>query len=100
MQDIFKLKFDNEIKDIEEHFNYASDLFKSGLNQEAIDQYRICLQINDMHIPSMYKLAELCKTMGETIKVTYYEKMAKDLLTRIWDKKIELEIRKHYRNLK
>lgn len=100
MQDIFKLKFDNEIKDIEEHFNYASDLFKSGLNQEAIDQYRICLQINDMHIPSMYKLAELYKTMGETIKVTYYEKMAKDLLTRIWDKKIELEIRKHYRNLK
>jgi nucleotide-binding universal stress UspA family protein len=97
MQDIFKLKFDNEIKDIEEHFNYANDLFKSGLNQDAIEQYLICLQINDMHIPSMYKLAEIHKTMGETAKVAYYEKMAKDLLTRIWDKKIELEIRKHYR---
>ncbi len=100
MQDIFKLKFDNEIKDIEEHYNYGNDLFKSGLNKDAIDQYLICLQINDMHIPSMYKLAELYKTMGDSTKTAYYDKMAKDLLTRIWDKKIELEIRKHYRYLK
>lgn len=97
MQDIFKLKFDNEIRDIEEHYNYGNDLYKSGLNKDAIDQYLICLQINDMHIPSMYKLAELYKTMGDSTKTAYYEKMAKDLLTRIWDKKIELEIRKHFR---
>lgn len=97
MQDIFKLKFDNEIKDIEEHYNYGNDLYKSGLNKDAIDQYLICLQINDMHIPSMYKLAELYKTMDDSTKTAYYEKLAKDLLTRIWDKKIEFEIRKHYR---
>ena len=100
MQDIFKVKFDNEIKDIEEHYKNGNELFKSGLNKDAIDQFLICLQINDMHVPSMYKLAEIYKSMGETTKVAYYEKMAKDLLTRIWDKKIELEIRKHYRYTK
>jgi hypothetical protein len=45
----------------------------------------------------MYKLAELYKTLGENEKVIYYEKMAKDLLRRLWDNKIEYEIRKHYR---
>lgn len=95
-QDIFKVRFDNEIKEIETHFNNASKLAKSGLYKEAIEQYLICLQINDMHVPSIYKLAELNKILGNKEKVEYYEKMAKDLLRRLWDKKIEYEIRKHY----
>ena len=96
-QDIFKVRFDSEIKEIETHFNNASKLTKSGLYKEAIEQYLICLQINDMHVPSIYKLAELNKILGNKEKVEYYEKMAKDLLRRLWDKKIEYEIRKHYR---
>jgi nucleotide-binding universal stress UspA family protein len=97
-QDIFKLRFDNEIKEIETHFSNANRLVKSGLYNEAIGQYLICLQINDMHVPSMYKLSELYKILGNDEKVEYYDKMAKDLLQRLWDKKIENEIRKHYRS--
>lgn len=96
-QDIFKLRFDTEIKEIETHFNNACDLHKSGLYREAINQCQICLQINDMHVPSMYKLAELHKIVGDHEKVAYYEKMAKDLLQRLWDRKIDYEIRKHYK---
>ena len=96
-QDIFKIRFDNELNEIETHFSNASRLLKSGLHKEAVNQYLTCLQINDMHIPSMYKLAEVYKTLGENEKVIYYEKMAKDLLQRLWDNKIEYEIRKHYR---
>lgn len=97
-QDIFKLRLDGEIKEIETHFNNANRLTKSGFYNEAIGQYLICLQINDMHIPSMYKLVELYKITGDDEKVGYYDKMAKDLLQRLWDKKIENEIRKHYRS--
>ena len=96
-QDIIQLRFDNEIKEIEIHFKNANDLAENGFYKEAINQYMICLQINDMHIPTMYKLAEVHKIIGDNAKAGYYDNMAKDLLARLWDKKIELEIRKHYR---
>lgn len=96
-QDIIQLKFDNEIKEIEIHFKNATDLLKNGYYEEAINQFMICLHINDMHIPSIYKLAEVYRTIGYKAKAEYYDNMAKDLLARIWDKKIEEEIRKHYK---
>lgn len=96
-QNIFKLKFDSEIKEIEIHFKNAEKLEKSGLYEEAIQQCLICLQINDMHVPSMYKLSKLYKAIGDEEKVTYYDKMASKLLQRLWDKKIEYEIRQHYK---
>jgi len=96
-QNIFQLKFDSEIKEIEIHFNNADKLQKSGLYKEAIDQCLICLQINDMHVPSMYKLAKLYKILGDEAQVAHYEKMATELLRRLWGKKIEYEIRKHYK---
>jgi nucleotide-binding universal stress UspA family protein len=96
-QNIFKLKFDNEIKEIEIHFKNAEKLEKSGLYEEAIEQCLICLQINDMHVPSMYKLSNLHKVLGNDDKVEYYDKMATKLLQRLWDKKIEFEIRQHYK---
>jgi len=97
MQNIFQLRFDTEIKEIEIHFNNADKLQKSGWYKEAIDQCLICLKINDMHVPSMYKLAKLYKILGDDNQVAYYEKMADELLRRLWDKKIEYEIRKHYK---
>ncbi len=96
-QNIFTLKFDNEVKEIEIHFKNAEKLEKSGLYNEAVEQCLICLQINDMHVPSMYKLSKLYKVLGNEDKVTYYEKMASKLLQRLWDKKIEFEIRQHYK---
>lgn len=96
-QDIIQLKLDNEIKEVEIHFNNGIELVKSGFYEEAINQFMICIQINDMHIPSVYKLAELHTILGDTAKSRYFDNMAKDILTRLWDKKIEMEIRKHYR---
>jgi universal stress protein E len=97
-QDIIQLRFDNEIKEIEIHFKNANNLVENGFYKEAINQYMICLQINDMHIPTMYKLAEVHKIIGDNAKAGYYDNMAKNLLSRLWDKKIELEIRRHYRS--
>ncbi len=97
-QNIFQVKLDNEVKEIETHFNNAAKLYKSGLYNEAIDQYLKCLQINDMHVPSMYKLAKLYKILGDQEKMEHYDKMASDILRRLWDKKIEFEIRKHYKS--
>jgi universal stress protein E len=95
-QDIFQLQLDNEIREIEIHFKNGIELTESGFYKEAINQFRICLQINDMHIPTLYKLAELYKITGDLTSSDYFKNKAKEILTKLWDKKIEMEIRKHY----
>jgi len=96
-QDIIQIRFDNEIKEIETHFKNANELAENGFFEEAINQYSICLQINDMHVPSYYKLAESYRKIGNDEIADYYENKAKALLARLWDQKIEFEIRKHYK---
>jgi len=94
---IIQLKLDHDIKEIEVHFKNGEELIKNGFYEEAINQFLICLQVNDMHIPSMKKLAELYNKSGDTNKSLFYENMAKEILSKLWDKKIEEEIRRHYR---
>jgi nucleotide-binding universal stress UspA family protein len=96
-QNIVQLKIDQEIREIEEHFKYGNELLKNGFYEAAIGQFLVCLKINDMHIPSIYKLSEVYKMIGNSVKSDYYDNLAKTILARLWDKKIELEIRKHYR---
>ncbi|MCU0412912.1 MAG: hypothetical protein MUE91_00715 [Ignavibacteriaceae bacterium] len=95
--DVIQLKLDYEIKEIELHFKNGEELIKNGFYDEAINQFLICLQVNDMHIPSMKKLADLYNKSGDTNKSLFYENMAKEILSKLWDKKIEEEIRRHYR---
>lgn len=95
--DIIQLRIENEIKEIEIHFKHGNALTEDGFFEEAIKQFKICLQINDMHIPSYYKLAEVFKKIGDNSRAEHYNKTAEELLARLWDKKIEHEIRKHYR---
>jgi len=88
-KDVFHLKLDNEIKEIEVHYKNGEELIKNALYKDAIDQFLICLQVNDMHIASMNKLAEVYNKTGDTGKSQYYKKMADEIISRLWDRKIE-----------
>jgi nucleotide-binding universal stress UspA family protein len=96
MQDIIRLRFDREVSDIKNHFMEANDLVEKGKYEEAISQYLICLQINNMHIPSIYKLAVVYSLTGNNEKADYYDNMARKLLGSLWDRKINDEIRTHF----
>ncbi len=96
-RDIIQLRFDNEVKEIEYHFKNANELVDKGIYEEAINQYKICVQINNMYIPAIYKLAEVHRKIDNSAKANYYDNMAKKLLARLWDEKIEQEIRNYYK---
>jgi len=95
-KDIIQLKIDNEIREIELHFHNGNELVKNAFYQDAIIEFQKCLQINDMHIPSMYRLAKIFDKLGDVNKSEFYMKMTKEILSKIWDRKIEEEIRRNY----
>ncbi|MCM4169090.1 hypothetical protein KCTC52924_00144 [Arenibacter antarcticus] len=97
-KDILHLRFYNEVKEIETHFKKGVKLADKGEHKGAIREFTACLRINTMYIPAIYKLSEVYKLMGDEAKAIYYDNMAKELLTRLWDEKLEEKIRKHYKS--
>ncbi|GGW42708.1 universal stress protein [Arenibacter certesii] len=97
-KDILHSKFYNDVKEIERHFKKGVKLADKGKNIEAIREFTICLRINNMYIPAIYKLSEVYNVVGDEAKAIYYNNMAKELLTRLWDEEIEEKIRGHYKS--
>lgn len=50
-----------------------------------------------MHIPSLNGIAEVYSKLGNNAKAGEYKNIAREILSRIWDKKIEAKIRKFYK---
>jgi two-component SAPR family response regulator len=95
-ENILNLKIDYEISTIEKHFANAKKLEENGFFDEAEQQFKLCIQINDLHIPSLSALINLYKNLGKKDLEEKYRQKLDEILRRLWDKKIEFEIRKHF----
>jgi nucleotide-binding universal stress UspA family protein len=93
-EDFIDLKLESRIRDIETHYAIAKQLMKDGFFKESINEYKICLSINDMHIPSLYGIAKVYSKLQKPKSEAKYKDMAKEVMQRIWDQEIEIEIRK------
>ena len=95
-QNILNLKIDADISNLEKHLNQAKKLEELGYDMEAVEQLKTGLQINDLHIPTLSALIKLYDKLGEKDLSENYTRKLDEILRRLWDKKIELEIRKSY----
>lgn len=84
-EDIISLTLGTRIRDIENHCSTAKQLVKDGFFEESINEFNICLNINDMHIPSLNGLAKVYKKIGDTNNSEKYKKMANEVLAGICD---------------
>jgi len=96
-EDIINLQLETEIRDIESHYKVAQQLVDDGFYKEAINEYKICLNINDMHVPSLNGMSNIYKKLNDNQNAQKYKSMAKSVMQSIWDRKIENEIRKSYK---
>lgn len=96
-ENILNLKIESDISDLEKHFENAKKLEKNGFFAEAAEQLKICLRINDLHIPSISRLVKIYEKLGEEEEAKSYSQKLDEILRRLWDKKIEFEIRSHYK---
>jgi len=95
-ENILTLELEHRVMDMEYHSKAAQELLDKGLFKESVEEFLVCLKINDMHIPSMAGIAKAYKGMGDKQMEKSYKKMARNALTKMWDKQIETELRKHY----
>lgn len=97
MENFIELKLTAHIQDIETHFKNAKQLVKDGMFESAINEYKVCLNINEMHIPSLNGLATVYDILDMQAKAEKYRQLSKNVQARMWDRKIEAEARKFYR---
>ena len=96
-EEVYKLRIITEIDDIEQHYERGNELASLGFNTEALEQYKMCLQINDMHLPSIKALADLYENLNNESQHAYYQELSKTILTNMMNRRIEEDVRKHYR---
>lgn len=93
-EDFINLSLNTRIQGIQKHYDDAIQLTKDGFFNEAVNEFKICLSINDMHVPSLNGLSRVFLKLGDEQKSKIYKDSANQVLSRLWDKKVEEEIRK------
>ena len=92
-EDVIQLKIESEISTIKTHYKNGIDMMKEGFTPEAIHEFRMCLKINDLHIPAWNRLAEAYERIGDKTKAETCKNMAQKIRQKLWDQQAEVEIR-------
>jgi nucleotide-binding universal stress UspA family protein len=93
---LIELNVEFKIQDIKHHCNAGKQLLEDGYLDEAIEQFHICLKINNMHIPTLMGLEKTYEIMGDESKSKMFRTLASEVLNHLYDSNVEKQIRKHY----
>ncbi|WP_100613754.1 universal stress protein [Confluentibacter citreus] len=93
-EDALSLSLDSSIKDLEGYYKVGVQLLENGFYDEALGQFKACLNINNMHIPSYIQAAKVYDSINEPEKAKLYRNQAFDIKEKLSYGKIEDEVRK------
>ena len=93
-EDAISLQLETNIRNIEQLHGTAMKLMEDGFYEEAIGQFKACLNINSMHVPAYTGLAKVYEKLDQPERARVYRNNAKDIMDKIWYQKIEEEVRK------
>lgn len=96
-KNLIKVVIEAKMNDLDTHFREAKLLFNEGLYDRALQEYELCLEIDNMHLRSYYGVAAVYKKLGKHKKADHYNQIAHEIYENMWDNKIEQESRKYYR---
>ena len=93
-KNIITPQFETNLRDIETHYKTGKQLMEDGFFEESIEQFKLCLSINNMHVPSHFGIAKVYDKLNDPEKAKIYRNSGREIMDRIWDLKIEEEARK------
>lgn len=93
-EDVINLKLHSDITDFENNYQTAQQLMKDGFYEESISQFKACLSLNNMHVPSYNGIAKVYEKMGDLRKAKLYRAQGNEIKDRKWYVVVEDEVRK------
>ncbi|MCB0283690.1 MAG: universal stress protein [Calditrichaeota bacterium] len=84
---------DYQISDLQSHYNLAMDFLKNGMPQEAMEQFRYCVEKDTLFAPAWEGIAESYERLGYHESAEEHWLRAKSIRDRLWQKKVEAEIK-------
>jgi nucleotide-binding universal stress UspA family protein len=93
-EDAFSLHLETNINDLEQRYDTGIKLMNDGFYEEAIGQFKACLNINNMHIPAYLGIAKVYEKLNNPEKAKMYRDKGLRIKEKIWYGKIEDEVRK------
>ncbi|MDO5986706.1 universal stress protein [Flavivirga amylovorans] len=93
-ENVINLQLEVNIRDIENLYKTAVQLVEDGFYEDAIDQLKACLKINNMHIPAYLGIAKIYEKLDEPEKAKKFRDSGNGIKEKIWYTKIEEEVRK------
>ncbi len=93
-EDVINLQLDTDIKDLENLDRIAMQLIKDGFFEEAIAQFKLCLNINNMHVPAYFGISKVYEKLNNPKKAEKYRKWGLEIKEKMWYAKVEEEVRK------
>jgi len=93
-EDAIVLELEEQLRDIDHHYESAKQLFEDGFFKESIAEYHKCLKISFMHVPSMQGICKVYKKLGDEANEQKYRSMIQQVLAKMNYERIEAEIRR------
>lgn len=84
---------DYQISDMESHYNLGLQFLNNGMPKEAMEQFRYCVDMDALYAPAWEGLASSYDRLGYTESAAEYRQNAKEIKEKLWQRKVEAELR-------
>ena len=92
-ENAIRLRIDEQIADIQSHFQLGEELLEQGLPEEARRQFQHCIETDRVYAPAWEGLAEAYRRLGDAQRAQECRDTAKQIVETLWWKQVEADIR-------
>lgn len=90
---------DYQISDLETHYNLGNEFLQNGMPQEAVEQFRHCIEQNALYAPAWEGLSLSHERLGNIKNAQEYKQKAKLIRDKLWQQQVEAELRSKHRTI-
>lgn len=87
---------DYQISDLESHYKLGVQFLENGMPQEAMEQFRYCVEHDVLFAPAWEGLALSHERLGYKESAEEYSQKAATIRDRLWQKRVESELRNRH----
>ena len=94
--DTYRLQVNDQVADIESHFEQGAELLQQGFPEEARRQFEHCVSANVMFAPGWEALADCYERLGNTTRAEECRAEAKQVRNTLSWRQVEADIRSRH----